>query len=379
MKTKLLLIIIFIISNATAQQQAPPVPETWETDIWLGTEWKHISTVDYTFNSACLPNYALLQALDFPTDMFVNSIQLEISYNANSQMETSTNELWDVNLQDWVNDRRSDFTYIGNNLTLIEIYIWENDDWQINETIENTYNSSNLLVEALYQEWDVMSSSLVNREKNDFTYTAFPQIDTIVNSTWDIDNSIWISNSRVIYVYNSNDMVSSEISQNWNTIEWINNNLETYTYDGNGFLIECLKSDWNPSTTVYEPTQREFYTNNSEGSPTVVVDQANIFGTWTNTTRDRRTYPSCQTLDIEEVVFVDFEIYPNPVQDQLIVKTSLNSAITIEVLDINGRLIHAQSLTDSINKVDLSGLNSGMYLLRISHDKSIFTKKIIKQ
>jgi hypothetical protein len=191
---KLLLLFLFISFVSHAQQQAPPVPEAWQTDVWLDNNWMHISTVDYTFNSACLPILGLLQVIDFETGQFNNSAQLSIEYNSNSQMTTSTNELWNVDLQIWENGQRSDFTYTGNNLTLVEIYIWENNDWQINETIQNTYNSNDLLIEALYQEWNVNSSILVNREKNDYTYTTFPQIDTIVNSTWDNTNSIWIIN-----------------------------------------------------------------------------------------------------------------------------------------------------------------------------------------
>ncbi|MGB1210401.1 MAG: hypothetical protein ACPG41_03205, partial [Lacinutrix venerupis] len=136
MKAKLLFIFILIISNANAQLQAPPVPETWETDLWFVDDWLHVATVNYSFNSDCLPDYVLQQTLDFSTSIFGNSTQLSISYNANSQMTTSTNELWNANLQVWENERRTDFSYLGNNLSLVEVYIWENSNWEINETIE---------------------------------------------------------------------------------------------------------------------------------------------------------------------------------------------------------------------------------------------------
>ncbi|RLJ62602.1 putative secreted protein (Por secretion system target) [Lacinutrix venerupis] len=379
MKAKLLFIFILIISNANAQLQAPPVPETWETDLWFVDDWLHVATVNYSFNSDCLPDYVLQQTLDFSTSIFGNSTQLSISYNANSQMTTSTNELWNANLQVWENERRTDFSYLGNNLSLVEVYIWENSNWEINETIENAYNGSDLLIESLYKEWSIPLNSLVNRDKSNYTYTAFSQIDTIINSNWDAVNSIWIDSSKITYVYNSNNVVVSKISQNWDGNQWVNNNIEVYSYDSNGFLIELLQSNWNLNTGVYDETQRKLYTNNSDGNQIIVVDQTNVLGTWTNTTRDRRTYPNCQTLNAEDVVFSSLEVYPNPVQNQLIIEIEGNTTGVIRICDVNGRKIFTQNILNRINKVDVSTLKTGMYLLQITKDNKTSTKKIIKQ
>ncbi|MFD2914812.1 T9SS type A sorting domain-containing protein [Psychroserpens luteus] len=379
MNSKIYFVFFLFAGILSAQQQAPPVPETWETDVWFDNDWMHISTVDYTFNSECLPIYVLLQTLDFSTNMFVNSAQLNISYNANSQITTSTNELWNTDLQIWENGQRSDFSYTGNNLTLVEIYIWENNDWQINETIQNTYNSNDLLIEALYQERNVNSSILVNREKNDYTYTTFPQIDTIVNSTWDDTNSIWITNSRVTFVYDSSNLVDSKISEDWENNQWINNDIEEFTYDGNDFLIESLSSDWSTTISTYEQTDREFYTNNSQGYPVEVIDQTYFFGNWLNTTRDRRIYPNCATLNVNDDLAEEFSIYPNPVLNQLTIKTPSEFNGTIEIIDINGKRVYNQNWSSNLITIDVSMLNSGVYILKILDDNTLIIKRIIKQ
>lgn len=379
MLKKILLLFLFINFVSHAQQQAPPVPETWETDVWFDDVWMHVSTVDYTFNSDCLPILAVLQTLDFATSQFVNSAQLSIEYNGNLQMTTSTNELWNANLQDWVNDRRSDFTYIGNNLTFVEIYIWENNDWQINETIQNTYNSNDLLIEVLYQEWNINSGVLINREKNEYTYTTFPQIDTIVNSTWDDVNSIWVNNSRVTFVYDSSNLVDFKISEDWENNQWINDNIEAFTYDGNDFLIASLSSDWNTTTLAYEETDREFYTNNAQGYPIEVIDQTNVFGNWLNTTRDRRTYPNCATLNVDDALAEEFAIYPNPVLNQLTIKSPSVIKGSIEIIDINGKLVYTQNLSSNLTMIDVTMLHSGVYVLKVSNDNTITMERIIKQ
>ncbi|MGB1211334.1 MAG: T9SS type A sorting domain-containing protein, partial [Lacinutrix venerupis] len=241
------------------------------------------------------------------------------------------------------------------------------------------YNGSDLLIESLYKEWSIPLNSLVNRDKSNYTYTAFSQIDTIINSNWDAVNSIWIDSSKITYVYNSNNVVVSKISQNWNGNQWVNNNIEVYSYDSNGFLIELLQSNWNLNTEVYDETQRKLYTNNSDGNQIIVVDQTNVLGTWTNTTRDRRTYPNCQTLNAEDVVFSSLEVYPNPVQNQLIIEIEGNTAGVLTICDVNGRKIFTQNILNRINKVDVSTLKTGMYLLQITKDNKTSTKKIIKQ
>jgi Secretion system C-terminal sorting domain len=71
------------------------------------------------------------------------------------------------------------------------------------------------------------------------------------------------------------------------------------------------------------------------------------------------------------------QIFPNPVNDILNIKTDNNQKINALILsDINGREIINQTLnTENIN---VSELQKGIYFLKIDSDNGIFTKKIIK-
>ena len=93
-------------------------------------------------------------------------------------------------------------------------------------------------------------------------------------------------------------------------------------------------------------------------------------------------YSQDQTLSInsEEDESVYFNLYPNPVQMNLILnfETESSARKLIEIVDITGRLIYKlQSNRQQIN-LDISKWNLGTYLCRVSDSKRSFTQKFIK-
>jgi hypothetical protein len=92
---------------------------------------------------------------------------------------------------------------------------------------------------------------------------------------------------------------------------------------------------------------------------------------------------SCDRLDIE-----DYSAYPNPVKDELTIDMELDSYqgdnITLELVDINGRVAMQQKVTlergfNSLN-VEISDIPNGVYLLQFKGSKNhIKETRIIKQ
>ncbi len=73
----------------------------------------------------------------------------------------------------------------------------------------------------------------------------------------------------------------------------------------------------------------------------------------------------------------DVAVYPTPVKNVLNFKTQ-HTILKIEVYDIAGRILSSNSLNE--NKIDLSNLKSGNYILKLyTADKGIFNSKIIKE
>ena len=75
----------------------------------------------------------------------------------------------------------------------------------------------------------------------------------------------------------------------------------------------------------------------------------------------------------------DIQIYPNPAQDHIYLEMpSFKKGIRMTVYDITGRSVASKILKDRMTRVDISGLENGMYLIRINFDGGAHIEKLIK-
>jgi PKD repeat protein len=73
-------------------------------------------------------------------------------------------------------------------------------------------------------------------------------------------------------------------------------------------------------------------------------------------------------------------IYPNPVSDNILLETDDNSTfpLTMIIKDIDGKIIHENTVNSSKTKVNTSELKAGIYVLYLYSKQGFTTKKIIK-
>ncbi len=75
----------------------------------------------------------------------------------------------------------------------------------------------------------------------------------------------------------------------------------------------------------------------------------------------------------------DIQLYPNPTNREVIIKSKGNSQIgRVELMDINAKLIQSLNVGDSMLKMNLDYLDSGIYFIRISNGENIETRKLVK-
>ena len=87
------------------------------------------------------------------------------------------------------------------------------------------------------------------------------------------------------------------------------------------------------------------------------------------------------TVGINEIDNGVLAVYPNPATDKMFVDFDVNTEIkSVKVFDFTGRLAmeHSVNATTSV-KMDISSLNSGLYLVQVSTDKGVSTHKVVKQ
>jgi len=82
----------------------------------------------------------------------------------------------------------------------------------------------------------------------------------------------------------------------------------------------------------------------------------------------------CNVLQVEDYVFYDLLVYPNPAQNRITIRTR-NSIDRIEFYNYLGNKIEDFQCS---NQLDISKYSSGMYFLKVYSKNSSTTKKIIK-
>jgi len=75
-----------------------------------------------------------------------------------------------------------------------------------------------------------------------------------------------------------------------------------------------------------------------------------------------------------------FKIYPNPALDFIVVEKSLElpDGVEMSLFDQSGRLINQQTLSNPVNRIDLSSQTAGVYILMIETESGVNNWKIVK-
>ena len=116
------------------------------------------------------------------------------------------------------------------------------------------------------------------------------------------------------------------------------------------------------SITVYWPSGTVDVVNNPDINTTIHVAEG-------------------ETLSIEDSFIEDFVVYPNPTKNILLISSLLDiDQSIISVFDMGGRRVLNYKVSGNNNSIDVSGLNTGEYILRIiTKAQQIGSAKFIKQ
>lgn len=84
------------------------------------------------------------------------------------------------------------------------------------------------------------------------------------------------------------------------------------------------------------------------------------------------------TVQVEGTETNDLKVYPNPVQQTLILETTLNNA-TLQLFDINGRMLLSQELINKVAMLNMEKLPAASYVVRVHNNMESQQKIIMKK
>ncbi|WP_040279455.1 T9SS type A sorting domain-containing protein [Psychroserpens damuponensis] len=118
--------------------------------------------------------------------------------------------------------------------------------------------------------------------------------------------------------------------------------------------------------------------------PSDLAGAADVMDRNTNTTvcgAGAMTASACSSLGIDDVYISEHvSIYPNPAKNNLNILTSSNLQLELATIyDVRGRLVVTKNLntTYTLNSIDVSQLQNGVYFIKINVENNTITKKFI--
>ncbi len=97
------------------------------------------------------------------------------------------------------------------------------------------------------------------------------------------------------------------------------------------------------------------------------------------------SFPYCLAPhNLEQLVGIDetaaslgIDIYPNPAEDYLMIKSESGSDLEIEIINSFGQVILKKSVNQPSNSIDVSAISSGIYFVKVELDGKVGLQKLI--
>ena len=87
-----------------------------------------------------------------------------------------------------------------------------------------------------------------------------------------------------------------------------------------------------------------------------------------------------QTLSTTEFINSKLSVYPNPAKDVITISNEIDAVVsTIEMTDLNGRIVKTKNVNAVESQISTSDLATGVYMMKIVTDQGTAIKKIIKE
>lgn len=199
--------------------------------------------------------------------------------------------------------------------------------------------------------------------------------DKVANSSQLPNYWNWIRSSLLNYMNESLNGIRGVITDSI-TGEPIEAKVFVNNHDNNNSHVFSHLPSGDYHRPIRQGTYQVTFSASGYKSKTLTVSVVDGQPVWRNVALVPVTY---QISDYTDNLF---KIYPNPIQDDVTLEftDSKMRASSIKILDLSGRVLKTVSLKDSIIKMDLSELPSGVYFIRVETlNGQYYTKKIVKK
>ncbi|MDD3320736.1 MAG: T9SS type A sorting domain-containing protein [Paludibacter sp.] len=298
----------------------------------------------------------------------------------------------------WILSQRADYTYIENKIDSVITKIYENSYLSSEYVLKNKYNETSVLTSQITRkrtntEDDWLNDGMVNYYYMSGTTNLISQR----NKIWDETNSVWENDQMIDYKYNDDNELISEEYKLWKSMYWNDVLKYEYSYD-NQMLIQ--KSLLIPIYHKWRSMISIVYSDFDGNKANSVASKFDFWGGETGqfTTsfipylfNDEPTIQKANKIQLNYLLIDDTSIelieknkkenlpvYPNPSNGIYYIDTQIYNMNSWQLMDLNGRVLIKQEITEKSGVIDISEFANGIYILRVNCNERQFTQKLIK-
>ena len=337
------------------------------TQYWNGTQLQNYELATYTYNEKNYNDTIIHQVWNSNENIWNNYDMYLYMRDNHGNITNGLRKTW-IN-DEWINYRGTVYTYDTNdNLLSLMLLLWQNDAWINDRQYIYSYDFNNNMLSKSELLFDKTNNKWMNWERFLYTYN---EAHCLSSSTWqEGSGEAWVNRDRLLNEYDHENNKISTLVQLWKNNTWEDYSLYEYKYDEHG---NCLSGDlweWKNDTWVAAYAFELEITYNHK--------QSIIGGEYyCHTISASYIKTPKPIIAIEEIEKAEVVVYPNPTTGELKVESGKLKVERVEVFDVYGKR-HASRVTCNEMTIDISDLQVGIYFIKITTDKGIVTKKIIK-
>jgi hypothetical protein len=277
----------------------------------------------------------------------------------------------------------------------------------------NFYNAQNLLdslIFNVYDKWDdTIYATWSGREVFDYDNNG-NLISKVISSK--VSGYYWKHLSKEEWSYNESSNITSNAVYNWleSTNSWAGYGYSyEWEYNSDEIIVEYKILDWNDDLQEWENYTKDTWeysdyktvkkSHRWNNSYYMVINpiETSIYGQNKLLLKKEYKYSSSsivvyycydggqclidsnndESLNVIEDITSHISIYPNPADDQIILQIESNDYSSLVIRNITGQIVMQEQINNSQMQLDVSELESGLYLIELQGKDRSITEKII--
>ncbi len=349
------------------------------------TETWYDTSSFYNYNEEGTLLEKVFKTWDYSNNKFTNGSKQIYDMVADSFYYVLNSYALDINTNGWYLTYHEIHYFDENNLdTLVLTQSWSSSyGWHNISKFYYTYDND-LLASTRTMAWDNYLEQWTNQRFSQYSYNDNGDIELLLMQLWNAESESWDNSEKSNHYYNESGSLDSVITVVWNSDQtlWENYSRELISYENNGSQIVSLQQLWNSDTQQWRNLYRSIadYIENDIMTKYTFQNWNIETEKWKNNSKYELFWSKIEVYGIDEETASDITIYPNPASETITILApeSLLSN-NVKVFSIGGQLVKSILINGSTTTINIDDIPSGLYFIKFNTNRGIVTKQFVKR